>query len=149
MSKKGAAKQIKPEKIKADLKKQYAKDADKNKGKQGYGKDGLPNVNGRKKGAVAKPTRVARETLALALEGCTQEIQSALQEIRFKDPKAYIECVVKLLPYVTPKLLAAQIIEEKSSSIEITLTKDTTLDTLRNLLGDDGDSVEDVEFEDL
>ena len=45
--------------------------------------------------------------------------------------------------------LASQISEEKQTKIEINLTKDTSIDTLKNLLGEDDDSVEDVEFENL
>ena len=145
MTKKGAARKIDPEKIKASLK----RDENPNAGKRGYSKDGLPNVTPKTKGRVSKPTKIARESLALALEGCTDEIKSALKEVRYKDPKSYIECVVKLLPYVTPKLLAAQISEDKQTKIEINLTKDTSIDTLKNLLGEDDDSVEDVEFENL
>tara|TARA_R100001443_G_scaffold117393_1_gene141965 strand:- start:445 stop:882 length:438 start_codon:yes stop_codon:yes gene_type:complete len=145
MTKKGAARKIDPEKIKASLK----REENPNVGKRGYNKDGLPNVTPKTKGRVSKPTKIARESLALALEGCTDEIKSALKEVRYKDPKSYIECVVKLLPYVTPKLLAAQISEDKQTKIEINLTKDTSIDTLKNLLGEDDDSVEDVEFENL
>jgi len=145
MTKKGAARKIDPEKIKASLK----REENPNAGKRGYNKDGLPNVTPKTKGRVSKPTKIARESLALALEGCTDEIKSALKEVRYKDPKSYIECVVKLLPYVTPKLLAAQISEDKQTKIEINLTKDTSIDTLKNLLGEDDDSVEDVEFENL
>jgi hypothetical protein len=145
MTQKGAARVIDPEKIKAKLE----RDENPNVGKRGYNKQGEPNATPKTKGRVTKPTRIARETLALALEGCTDEIKSALKEVRYKDPKSYIECVVKLLPYVTPKLLAAQISEERQTKIEINLTKDTSLDTLKNLLGEEIDSVEDVEFENL
>lgn len=144
---------IDPEKIANNLKKEYAKDERNRKKKTGKG-TGLSSNSGtapppKKKGEVTKPTRIARESLALALKGCTDEIQSALKEIRYKNPKDYIECVVKLLPYVTPKLLAAQITEEKATSIEITLTKDTSLTQLKNLLGEGDESVEDIEFDDL
>jgi hypothetical protein len=143
-------KKIDPEVIKRNLARNYEKTTaslDDEEGKFVPVKKNRPPR--KKKGSVNKPTRVARESLAFALQGCTDEIKSALMEVRHKNPKDYIECVVKLLPYVTPKLLAAQVTEDKSAKIEINLTKDTSLDTLKNLLGEEDDSVEDVDFEDL
>lgn len=107
------------------------------------------NPKGREKGVGNKVTRITRETIALALQGTTSEIKSALIEIRERSPKDYIDCVAKLLPYVTPKLLAAQISEEKTSRIEINLSQDTSVLDLKKLLGEDDDSVEDITFEDL
>ena len=107
------------------------------------------NPEGRKKGQGNKVTKVTRETIALALQGSTSEIKTALAEVREKSAKDYIDCIVKLLPYVTPKLLAAQINEEKSHKIEINLTEDTTTADLKKLLGEGSESVEDITFEDL
>ena len=107
------------------------------------------NPNGRKKGEPNKITKVTRETLALALKGSTLEIKSALAEVREKSAKDYIDCVVKLLPYVTPRLLAAQINDEKTHKIEINLSQDTTTSDLKKMLGESDESVEDIEFEDL
>ena len=107
------------------------------------------NPNGRTKGQGNKVTKVTRETLALALQGSTSEIKKALAEVRDRSAKDYIDCIVKLLPYVTPKLLAAQINEEKSHKIEINLTEDTTTADLKKLLGEGLGSVEDINFEDL
>tara|TARA_R110002153_G_scaffold18687_2_gene64938 strand:- start:439 stop:810 length:372 start_codon:yes stop_codon:yes gene_type:complete len=107
------------------------------------------NPNGRTKGQGNKVTKVTRETLALALQGSTSEIKKALAEVRDRSAKDYIDCIVKLLPYVTPKLLAAQINEEKSHKIEINLTEDTTTADLKKLLGEGSGSVEDINFEDL
>ena len=73
------------------------------------------NPLGRKKGTGNRVTKVTRETLALALQGSTAEIKTALMEVREKSAKEYIDCIVKLLPYVTPKLLAAQINDEKTN----------------------------------
>ena len=84
------------------------------------GKSGNPE--GRKKGVGNKVTKITRETLALALQGSTSEIKKALEEVRERSAKDYIDCIVKLLPYVTPKLLAAQINEEKTHKIEINLS---------------------------
>ena len=100
------------------------------------------NPKGKPKGAVNKVAKVTRETLALALKGSTFEIKTALEEVRAKSAKDYIDCIVKLLPYVTPKLLAAQI-------TEINLSEDTTASDLKKLLGQSEDSVEDINFEDL
>ena len=107
------------------------------------------NPNGRTKGQGNKVTKATRETLALALQGSTSEIKKALAEVRDRSAKDYIDCIVKLLPYVTPKLLAAQINEEKSHKIEINLTEDTTTADLKKLLGEGSGSVEDINFEDL
>tara|TARA_X000001382_G_scaffold130540_1_gene125764 strand:+ start:1784 stop:2155 length:372 start_codon:yes stop_codon:yes gene_type:complete len=113
-----------------------------NKGQSG-------NPSGRKKGEGNKITKVTRETLAFALKGSTLEIKSALAEVREKSAKEYIDCIVKLLPYVTPKLLAAQINDEKTHKIEINLSQDTTATDLKKMLGESEGSVEDVDFEDL
>jgi|TARA_B110000908_G_scaffold167046_1_gene219268 hypothetical protein len=107
------------------------------------------NPNGRKKGEPNKLTKVTRETIAFALKGSTLEIKKALEEVREKSAKDYIDCIVKLLPYITPKLLAAQINEEKLHKIEINLTEDTTTADLKKLLGEGSGSVEDINFEDL
>ena len=107
------------------------------------------NPEGRKKGQGNKVTKVTRETIALALQGSTSEIKTALAEVREKSAKDYIDCIVKLLPYVTPKLLAAQINEEKSHKIEINLSQDTTATDLKKMLGESDESVEDITFEDL
>ena len=107
------------------------------------------NPSGRKKGAPNRVTQVTRDTLALALQGSTHEIKNALREVREKSAKEYIDCIVKLLPYVTPKLLAAQINDEKTHKIEINLSQDTTATDLRKMLGENDESVEDVDFENL
>ena len=107
------------------------------------------NPEGRKKGQGNKVTKITRETIALALRGTTAEIRTALAEVREKSAKEYIDCIVKLLPYVTPKLLAAQINDEKTHKIEINLSQDTTATDLKKMLGEDEDSVEDINFEDL
>tara|TARA_R110000744_G_scaffold293916_1_gene404202 strand:- start:159 stop:530 length:372 start_codon:yes stop_codon:yes gene_type:complete len=107
------------------------------------------NPVGRTKGSGNKVTKITRETIALALQGTTSEIRSALAEVREKSAKDYIDCIVKLLPYVTPKLLAAQINEEKTHKIEINLSQDTTASDLKKMLGESEGSVEDINFEDL
>ena len=107
------------------------------------------NPEGRKKGQGNKVTKITRETIALALRGTTAEIRTALAEVREKSAKEYIDCIVKLLPYVTPKLLAAQINEEQTHKIEINLSQDTTASDLKKMLGESEGSVEDVDFENL
>ena len=107
------------------------------------------NPSGKKKGTVSKVTKTTRETIAIALQGSTLEIQSALAEVRERSAKDYIDCVVKLLPYITPKLLAAQINEEQTHKIEINLSQDTTALDLKKMLGEARESVEDMDFEDL
>ena len=107
------------------------------------------NPQGRKKGQGNRVTKVTRETIALALQGSTAEIKTALAEVREKSAKEYIDCIVKLLPYVTPKLLAAQINDEKTHKIEINLSQDTTATDLKKMLGENDESVEDIDFENL
>tara|TARA_Y100001938_G_C8042662_1_gene407047 strand:- start:737 stop:1108 length:372 start_codon:yes stop_codon:yes gene_type:complete len=107
------------------------------------------NPEGRKKGQGNKVTKITRETIALALRGTTAEIRTALAEVREKSAKEYIDCIVKLLPYVTPKLLAAQINDEKTHKIEINLSQDTTATDLKKMLGESDESVEDIDFENL
>jgi hypothetical protein len=123
--------------------------ADQSKKPTKWKKGESGNPKGRAKGQGNKVTKVTRETLALALQGSTSEIKSALAEVRERSPKEYLDCIVKLLPYVTPKLLAAQINEEKTHKIEINLSQDTTANDLKKMLGENDDSVEDITFEDL
>tara|TARA_R110000824_G_scaffold255804_4_gene444786 strand:- start:128 stop:502 length:375 start_codon:yes stop_codon:yes gene_type:complete len=120
---------------------------DKESSKWKKGQSGNPE--GRKKGQGNRITKITRDTIALALQGSTAEIKTALAEVRERSAKEYIDCIVKLLPYVTPKLLAAQISEEKTHRIEINLSQDTTATDLKKMLGEDEDSVEDINFEDL
>tara|TARA_R110002096_G_scaffold111202_5_gene242830 strand:+ start:619 stop:990 length:372 start_codon:yes stop_codon:yes gene_type:complete len=107
------------------------------------------NPVGRAKGIGNKVTKITRETIALALQGSTAEIKTALAEIRERSAKDYIDCIVKLLPYVTPKLIAAQLSEETTHKIEINLSQDTTTSDLKKMLGEEVDSVEEIDFEDM
>tara|TARA_R100001244_G_scaffold9274_1_gene11341 strand:+ start:9754 stop:10158 length:405 start_codon:yes stop_codon:yes gene_type:complete len=118
------------------------------KGKPSRYKPGTSgNPSGRTKGSVGKITKIGRDTIALALQGNVDEISSALQELRASSAKDFIDCIVKLLPYVTPKLLAAQVTEERHHKIEINLSPDTSAMDIKSMLGED--SVEDIEFDDL
>jgi hypothetical protein len=54
------------------------------------------NPNGRPKGAVNETTRMVRETFAALLEGREPELQDALNALREKDPKGFLEYYIRI-----------------------------------------------------
>jgi hypothetical protein len=52
--------------------------------------------NGRPKGSPNETTRMVRETFAALLQGRESELQEALDKLRDKDPKAFLEYYIKV-----------------------------------------------------
>jgi hypothetical protein len=54
------------------------------------------NPNGRPKGSINETSKMVKETFARLLEGREVELQLALDALRDKDPKAYLEYWIKI-----------------------------------------------------
>ena len=52
--------------------------------------------NGRPKGSPNETTRMVRETFAALLQGRESELQDALDKLRDKDPKGFLEYFIKI-----------------------------------------------------
>lgn len=75
---------------------------------------GLPkgktnNPDGRPAGSLNKTTKELRETLKSVLSDEIEKIPETLQQL---DPKEKLEIVVKLLPYIVPKMQSIQYKDE-------------------------------------
>lgn len=64
-------------------------------------KEGKAKTGGRKKGTPNKFTQTTREMISEIVEG---QLETLMNEINELDPKERADFVVKLLPYVVPKL---------------------------------------------
>jgi hypothetical protein len=62
---------------------------------------GKPNLNGRPKGAVNKTAAATKDILADIVKGELEYLELHLDSLKVKDR---IEVLIKLLPYVTPKM---------------------------------------------
>lgn len=58
---------------------------------------------GKKKGSLNRTTRETKEILVNALGGHIDNINEALNELKEKDIKAYLDIITKLLVYILPK----------------------------------------------
>lgn len=65
------------------------------------GKSGNPK--GKPKGAEAKTTREAKEIFISIMQGEVNNIKTALDKIRSKDPAKYLDVLSKMFPYFLPK----------------------------------------------
>lgn len=63
---------------------------------------------GRPKGAANKTTKQAREVLTAIIDGQIPHAQAALDSLRKRDPKGYIDALTKLAEFVLPKLNRTQ-----------------------------------------
>ena len=110
---------------------------------------GHHNGTGRKKGSIAKSTKITREIIAHALSGQEVNIMDALEKLSSKNPEAYINAIAKLLNYAVPKLQATEIKSENSRKIEINLDDNVSIDELKLKMeslkneGDDDDDLAD------
>ena len=73
----------------------------------------------RPKGSLNKVTKQTREMLSEALQGHLSNVNSALVELREKDPKAFLTAITALLPYITPRLKSINIDSEESQPAQI------------------------------
>ena len=110
---------------------------------------GHHNGTGRKKGSIAKSTKITREIIAHALSGQEVNIMDALEKLSSKNPEAYINAIAKLLNYAVPKLQSTEIKSENSRKIEINLDDNVSIDELKLKMeslkneGDDDDDLAD------
>ena len=65
--------------------------------------------NGRPKGVPNKTTSEIREAFANLLKGREEELNDALNKLRDKDPKAYLEMYVKIPQRFVPEVSRAEI----------------------------------------
>jgi hypothetical protein len=70
---------------------------------RGPGKGNTNNPKGRTKGSPNKTTKEARELLEQILLGQVDNIKTALEAIKIKDPAKYLDACSKLFTYVLPK----------------------------------------------
>lgn len=67
------------------------------------------NPNGRPKGSMNDVSRRVRETFAGLLEGRAEELAEALDRIRDKDPKGYLELYIKLSERFVPAMSRTEV----------------------------------------
>jgi hypothetical protein len=67
------------------------------------------NPNGRKPGTVNEVSRRIRDAFANLLEGREEELHEALDKLKEKDPKAYLEMYVKISQRFVPEVSRAEI----------------------------------------
>jgi len=70
---------------------------------RGPGKGNTNNPNGRPAGVPNKTTKAAKELLEQVLLGQVDNIKTALELIKNKDPAKYLDACSKLFTYVLPK----------------------------------------------
>ncbi len=75
-------------------------------------KEGKAKTGGRKKGTPNKITQTTREMISDIVDG---QLQTLMNEINELEPKERADFVVKLLPYVIPKLNSTDPQEKISS----------------------------------
>jgi hypothetical protein len=67
------------------------------------------NPGGRPKGAVNETSRRVKEVFANLLEGREEELHEALNKLRDKDPRAYLELYIKISQRFVPEVSRAEI----------------------------------------
>lgn len=67
------------------------------------------NPAGRKPGAVNETTRQIKEVFARILEGREEELSQALDKLREKDPKSFLEMYVKISQRFVPEVSRAEV----------------------------------------
>ena len=75
----------------------------------------------RPQGSLNKVTKQTREMLSEALQGHLSNVNSALEELRAKDSKAFLTAITALLQYITPRLKSINIDSEESQPAQIIL----------------------------
>jgi len=84
------------------------------------------NPNGRPKGSMNDVSKRVKETFAALLEGRAEELAEALDRIRDKDPKGYLELYIKLSERFVPAMSRTEVTgldEEALQPIQIILPK--------------------------
>ena len=67
------------------------------------------NPGGRPRGAVNETTRQIKEVFARILEGREEELSQALDKLREKDPKSFLEMYVKISQRFVPEVSRAEV----------------------------------------
>jgi len=67
------------------------------------------NLSGRPKGASNEVSRRIRETFANLLEGREDELHEALNKLKEKDPKGYLELYIKISQRFVPEVSRAEV----------------------------------------
>jgi hypothetical protein len=67
------------------------------------------NPNGRPKGSINQVSARIRDAFANLLEGREEELHEALDKLKEKDPKAYLEMYVKISQRFVPEVSRAEI----------------------------------------
>lgn len=67
------------------------------------------NPNGRPKGSMNDVSKRVKETFAALLENRAEELAEALDRIRDKDPKAYLELYIKLSERFVPAMSRTEV----------------------------------------
>ena len=67
------------------------------------------NPKGRPSGSANEVSRRIRETFANLLEGREEELHEALNKLKEKDPKAYLEMYVKISQRFVPEVSRAEL----------------------------------------
>lgn len=67
------------------------------------------NPGGRPRGAVNETTRQIKEVFARILEGREEELSQALDKLREKDPKSFLEMYVKISQRFVPEVSRAEL----------------------------------------
>lgn len=67
------------------------------------------NPNGRKPGSVNNATKEIREAFAALLHGRESELHAALDQLKEKDPRAYLEMYLKISNKFVPDISRSEI----------------------------------------
>ena len=67
------------------------------------------NPNGRPKGSANETTRQIKEVFARILEGREGELSEALDKLRDKDPRSFLEMYVKISQRFVPEVSRAEL----------------------------------------
>jgi len=67
------------------------------------------NPHGRGKGNINEVSKRVKETFAALLEGRAEELAEALDRIRDKDPKGYLELYIKLSERFVPAMSRTEV----------------------------------------
>jgi hypothetical protein len=67
------------------------------------------NINGRPKGAINETSRRIKEVFANLLEGREEELNEALNKLKERDPKGYLEMYVKISQRFVPEVSRAEV----------------------------------------
>lgn len=103
---------------------------------RGPGKGNTNNPNGRPKGRPNRTTEQAKELLQTILYGQLDNIDEALENIRSKSDKDYIDACVKMFKYVLPEKRDITSDGKDITNLNITVDSSETVSELKKLIGE-------------